>query len=366
MRRFIYTGMLVLGIAGAAAAPAAAQEEVKVVDHLTKQESQVKGMIESETTEGIKIKVGKDTKLIPPMDVNYVQYRLGDVKGYEYNAPYNKEKKALEPTTKPADRLQLLTEARKEYETLATKMAGNAGAVRFFQFRAAQALAELSKYDQTQTDPAITLLKTFKTDNDKGWELLPALKMLAELQERKGDVTEALQTYQELAKVPNLPKEMKQETDLLSAQLWMRSSKFDEAEKILDGLRTSLPPTDPQRATALVYLAQSQIALNKLNDVEANLKAALSATSEPAVQGLAHNALGDYYRKKGLNEEAFWEYLRVDALYSQDRNEHAKALYYLSKLFADVKKDKMKSQEYLDKLKLLDDTPFAKLAATEK
>ena len=76
--------------------------------------------------------------------------------------------------------------------------------------------------------------------------------------------------------------------------------------------------------------------------------------------------LGDFYRKKNLNEDAFWEYLRVDTLYSQNRNEHAKALYYLSKLFVDVKKDKVKSQEYLEKLKLLDGTEYAKKAATEK
>jgi hypothetical protein len=245
-------------------------------------------------------------------------------------------------------------------------MAGNANAVRFLQFRSAQALAELAKYDQTQIDPAIAVLKAFKADNDKGWELVPALKLLAELQEGKGDAAEALQTYQELTKVPNVPKEMKQEVDLLRAQLLLRTGKSEDAEKLLDGLRTSLAAADPQRATILVYLAQSQIAQNKMNDVEANLKAALAAAGEPAVKGLAHNVLGDYYRKKNMNEEAFWEYLRVDALYSQDRNEHAKALYYLSKLFADVKKDKGKAQEYLDKLKLLDDTPFAKLAATEK
>jgi lipopolysaccharide biosynthesis regulator YciM len=195
---------------------------------------------------------------------------------------------------------------------------------------------------------------------------VPALRLLAQLQEGKGDAADALQTYQELTKAPNLPKEMRQEIDLLRGQLYLRAGKFDDAEKLLDGLRTSLPASDPQRATALVYLAQAQIAMNKLGDVEANVKAALAGASDPAVKGLAHNTLGDYYRKKGLNEEAFWEYLRVDALYSQDRNEHAKALYYLAKLFADVKKDKGKSQECLDKLKLLDETPFAKLAATEK
>jgi len=366
MRRVIALNMLVVGLAVTAAGPAAAQEEVKVVDHVSKKESQVKGVIDSESPEGIKVKSGKDTTLVPAMDIKFVQYRLGDVKSYEYNMPFNKESKALDPATKPADRLQLLRDARGDFDALGAKMAGNPNAVRYFQFKSAQALAELSVYDVMQIDQAITVLKAFKADNDKGWELVPALKLLAEVQERKGDVAEARQTYLELVKIPNLPKEMKQDAELLIAQLSIRAGKLDDAEKILDGMRTNLAPNDPQRGVALVYLGQTQIALNKLAEVEATLKGALAATSEPSVKGLAHNALGDYYRKKNLNEEAFWEYLRVDALYSQDRNEHAKALYFLSKLFADVKKDKVKAQEYVDKLKLLDDTPYAKMAAAEK
>jgi tetratricopeptide (TPR) repeat protein len=366
MRRILALNVLVVGLAAVGAGPTAAQEEIKVVDHVSKKESLVKGAIDSESPEGIKVKSGKDTTLVPAVDVKYVQYRLGDVKSYEYSMPFNKESKALEPATKAADRLQLLRDARGEFDALGAKMAGNPNAVRFIQFKSAQVLAELSVYDVTQIDQAIAVLKAFKADNDKSWELVPALKLLAEVQERKGDVADARQTYLELVKIPNLPKEMKQDAELLIAQLSIRAGKLDDAEKILDGLRTSLAPNEPQRGVALVYLAQTQIALNKLNDVEATLKGALAATSEPLVKGLAHNALGDYYRKKNLNDDAFWEYLRVDALYSQDRNEHAKALYYLSKLFADVKKDKVKAQEYLDKLKLLDDTPHAKMAATEK
>jgi tetratricopeptide (TPR) repeat protein len=260
----------------------------------------------------------------------------------------------------------MLRDARGDFDALGAKMAGNANAVRYFQFKSAQVLAEISVYDVTQIDAAIAALKAFKGENDKAWELVPALKLLADAQERKGDVAEARLTYLELTKIPNLPKEMKQDAELLVAQLSIRAGKLDDAEKILDGLRSNLGPNDPQRGVALVYLAQTQIALNKLSDVDATLKAALAATSEPSVKGLAHNALGDYYRKKNQHEDAFWEYLRVDALYSQDRNEHAKALYYLSKLFVDVKKDKVKAQEYLDKLKLLDDTQYAKMAAAEK
>ncbi len=179
-------------------------------------------------------------------------------------------------------------------------------------------------------------------------------------------MAEARKTYVALGQIANLPKEMKVDADLLVSQLSLRSGQLDEAEKILDGLRTSLSPSDPQRAVALVYLGQVRIQRNQLNDVESDLKTAITNSSEPQVRTLAHNALGDYFRKKGMDEEAFWEYLRVDAMYSQDRSEHAKALYYLSKLFVEVKKDKVKSQECLERLKTLEGTEFARRAATEK
>jgi hypothetical protein len=367
MKAIIRLGAVVVGLVTLGSATLRAQqEEVKVLDHLTNKESVVKGAIESEGPEGIKIKVGNEAKLIPAADIRYVQYKLVNVKNYEYSAPFTAEAKALDPTTKPADKPKRLAEAQALFETLAPKLAKEPSAARFIQFKVIQVAVLQAKDDPTQIEPTIKLLMAFKKEHDKGWEIVPALKLLARMQEDKGDIAEARQTYLDLAKIPNLPKEVKQEADLLVAQLSLRSGKIDDAEEILDGLRTSLPATDPQRPFALVYLAQAQLSLNKLNDVETNLKAALAASSEPAVKCLAHNTLGDYYRKKNQNEEAFWEYLRVDALYPQDRNEHAKALYYLWKLFADVKKDKVKSQEYLDKLKLLEDTEYAKKVAAEK
>ena len=48
---------------------------------------------------------------------------------------------------------------------------------------------------------------------------------------------------------------------------------------------------------------------------------------------------------------AFWEYLRVDVLYNTDRYEHARALFHLSRLFREVKKDGDRADQYLATLK---------------
>ena len=102
---------LAFGLAAVSGGAVRAQEEIKTVDHLTKKESAVpiKGVIDSESPEGIKIKVGTETKLIPAADIKYVLYKLGaTVKGYEYNGPFGKETKALDPATKQPERLKLL------------------------------------------------------------------------------------------------------------------------------------------------------------------------------------------------------------------------------------------------------------------
>ena len=73
---------------------------------------------------------------------------------------------------------------------------------------------------------------------------------------------------------------------------------------------------------------------------EKELRTILAGTDDKSVKALAHNTLGDYYTKLKQDEDAFWEYLRVDTLFGEaDRNEHARALYHLIRLFREVKKD---------------------------
>ena len=85
------------------------------------------------------------------------------------------------------------------------------------------------------------------------------------------------------------------------------------------------------------------------------------------LKALAYNALGDYYLKSKQPDEAFWHYLRVDAVYTQDREEHARALYNLWKLFESVRGDAQRSNESLEKLedKSLAGTDYAARAEKE-
>ena len=130
-----------------------------------------------------------------------------------------------------------------------------------------------------------------------------------------------------------------------------------------------MPLGDPQRTRTQVFMVQCRVAQKKTNGAEKELKDAISGTSDSLIRGIAYNVLGDYYREKGQTEEAFWAYLRVDAMYNADATEHAKAIYYLSELFKDKKfgdrtGDPVRARNYRERLmdKRFADTEYQKKA----
>ena len=77
----------------------------------------------------------------------------------------------------------------------------------------------------------------------------------------------------------------------------------------------------------------------------------LAGSGDPSLRALIHNTLGDYLLKRNKPKDAFWEFLRVDVLYNTDKNEHARALYHLAKLFREDRKDGPRADACLEQLK---------------
>jgi hypothetical protein len=230
-------------------------------------------------------------------------------------------------------------------------------------------LADLEPENKAATKAALDALTEFKNNYSTGWQIVQALTMLGRMQEGEGNLDAARQAYEALANVPDAPPDVRRESELQVAQLLLRIKRYTEAEVKLKALAQSAAPDDPQRGLLQVYLVKAQLAQNKLDQVEASLKAAIAAAGDNTrLKATAHNLLGDYYLAKKQDEDALWEYLRVDALYPQEKDEHAKALYYLSKLFQSVQGNSFRAQQCLERLS---DTNFAgneyhRKATTEK
>ena len=324
----------------------------------------VSGTIVEESPAGIKIKVGKDAQLIPPEDILHVAYQLKDVTEIEFSTPYGKEQQALGLTGE--ERKKGLTEALTLYQALQKKLQASPNARRYIDYRIAMVAVDQVKDDSPKTPAAIEALKAFCSANGGGWEIVPATKTAARLLEDSGDKAGARQVYEQLAANPDVPKAIQLSTNLLVARMLVRDKKYPEAEQKLKAVLAGTMD-EKQRAYVQVYLAQTQVAQGNIKDAEKPLRDAAKGDGDDDLKALAYNALGDYYLKSNQPDEAFWQYLRVDALYNQDREEHARALYNLWKLFDSARSDPQRARECLEKLKdkSLDGTEYHDLAVKE-
>jgi hypothetical protein len=364
MKRFATPAALAASFLLASAATVGAQQdEVTYYDRAEKKEVRTGGTIEEETTAGIRFKSKGAAKLIPTPDVRSVAYRSDRVPLVDFHSLAGRESRALAIGEKAESRRKTLAEVLKGYEEMAPKLKDAPAAQRYVQFKIAAVKFQLSRDDPAQLDAATAALGAFKTDHGKTWETVPCLMMLALALEDKGDPESAVRAYRELVALPGLPADLQREAAVLEGKLLLRAQKFADAEKKFQDLLTSSTARDPQEAALLVLRTQSRIGQGKLEGVEEQLRTALQAGDDAAVKAMAYNTLGDYYLKKGEPEDAFWNYLKVDLLYGQDREEQARALYHLARLFESVKSDSVRGQQCLERLRQLEGTEYQRKAA---
>lgn len=364
MKRLL-SALVLVGLFGlAAGSPARAQDKVRYYDRAKKMEVTVDRVtIQEETPSQIAFKVGARTEKVPSADVLEVTYKIPVTLSAEYRKPGNKEDKARQAAAegKEDERKKLTEETVKEYEELLPKLNEVKSAQRNAQYKLVQFVAWAAEDDPTQVKPAITAGQKFLKDHTDGWQVVSVAKLVARLQASSGDLAEAQKTYAWLADQPVAP-EIKQECDLLVVKALIDNNKHADAEAKLKELKKSLPPDDPQAQRVQVYLAGCEAARGNAQDAEKQLQDIIQKSSDADVKALAYNTLGDCLRKTNTPEaldNAMWNYLWVDVLYNQDKQEHAHALYYLSKLFDQVRKDPTRAEEC--RKRLVDDKQFAGL-----
>jgi tetratricopeptide (TPR) repeat protein len=340
-------GLLLLGLATATLVRA---EDMVTFKGKSPKGETVKGTIEREGPGGIRIKDKRETHDIPALNILSVVYDQKKTDALSFRGPFSK----LETLSraKPDDRRKQIPELLKDLRELEAKFNDTPKIERHLQYCICQVRLLEAVDDPKRKDDAIAALTAFKTKHRDGWQIVPVLKALAQLQEEKGDVDGALQSYEALTTLPDVPKDLKRTSELFVGQMLMRRGRYPEAEKKWQALlKDGIAPNDPQRPLYQAVLIQSKIGQNKLDGTEPELRKLLGASDDATLKAMVYNTLGDYYEKKGNKEEAFWQYLRVDVMYSQDLNEHARALYHLSKLFDNPKNDPVRAKQCREKLK---------------
>jgi hypothetical protein len=306
-------------------------------------------VITDESVKGIKVKGGTDT--IAPDDIDDVDYspRLEPASiRVEYNNAATTEKNALKGAKEK--RLEQLGDAISKYqEVLGKAPKDQLYARRHLAFKIAYLTAQLGLGSDKQLYrvDGIKKLNDFKKENPDSWQFTPALMTLIRLHAEQKDFAAMRAAVKELA-AANVPDKVKGEARMLVVRHFMelgktllREKKGDEAEKQfgeakaeLDGLLAGLPKDSPLRMPAELALAQCKaITKDKKDEATKELKKLLEKVTDKDSRAVIYNTLGEIYYDDGQLQDARWQFLWVDVIYNQDKEEHAKALYYLWKIF---------------------------------
>ena len=187
-----------------------------------------------------------------------------------------------------------------------------------------------------------TLLKFFARYNKSTYHAYECAEILGDLAVANQDFEEAGKRYGYLAKAPW--KDYQMRSSVLQASAMLGQGKYAEAKTKFDDVVAS-PLDDPaaqeQKRQAMVGQA---LCLAETGDPAAGIKLVQQVIGSnepqqnPALFGRAYNSLGRCYLKSNKPKDALLAYLHVDVLFYQDPETHAEALYYLTKLWTDVKK----------------------------
>jgi hypothetical protein len=354
MKPLLTTAALLISLAVLSAPAARAQDKVRYFDRKTQKNVEKSGSVTEESPAGVTFKAVGDPKplTISAGDIAEVEYAVKDGDKFgrlEWNSPNNFLKNARTAPS-PAKRRELLDKALDDYRTLVPLVKDDRKLARHVQFGIAEVLAMQAEADPKKLDPALEQVKKFRETYTDGWQVVKATKLLVRLLEQKGDEAGVQAAYAELGDNEAVPKEVRQEFGLLAARNLIRKNKHAEAAAKLKAVKEGMEPNDPQMLKLKVYQAACDTAAGKYDGVEKSINEVIESGADSDVKALARNTLGDYFRARGDKEKAFWEYLWVDVHYNQDREELSRALYHLSKLFAEVRQDKVRAKECLERL----------------
>jgi thioredoxin-like negative regulator of GroEL len=349
-------------------APAArAQDEITYYDRAMKKEAKATGAIQSENPGEIVIKpaTGVGSKNIPAIDVLDVFYNVPQRHKLDYRSAINREG-AAEKATKEADRKKELGAALTKYQDLLGNLT-DAKVKRHLQFKIAKVMALQAEEEGSGVEAAVDKLRLFLQENRQCWQVTQCSELLARFQIKRKDWEGAQKTYEDLAATMDISGEIKLEAELKAAQMMVRAKKFSNAQKKLDGLVKEVAPDSPQAVRLQMSQAEIMSAEGKTDVAVKKLEGILAQATDPDLKALAYNTLGDCYQDARRNKDALYSYLWVDVIYHQNRQEHARAVYHLAKLFKELKDDK-RAQQYREKLEstLFAGSEYQKMLAGEK
>jgi tetratricopeptide (TPR) repeat protein len=301
----------------------------------------LEGTIKSEDAKAVvvtplKKKVDETIPSVEIVDIIYesVSPTSLSLKGGAYRAAKDAEKEAdTEDAAKQKAALAVaLTNYTKTLKEMKRDTQAQKYAARHLEFKVALLSLKVAT-DLTSTDRAVTKLQAFKTSFPTSWQINQVMPLIAQTQMDSKDWAEAAKTFQEMSEMDAFAADVRREAELMVVTVAVRAKDLDLANKRLDALAKKAGK-DPVFVSRIeMARAEVMIGGNKIKEAIPLLQGVIKSNNDKQTKALAHNALGECYYKAERYNEALWEFLWVDAVFNQDRNQHAKALFYLWKTF---------------------------------
>ena len=223
------------------------------------------------------------------------------------------------------------------FSRLAKESSGKVFLERAAQFGQISSLAKQAMRDATRGEAAIQGLEDFRKQNPDSRYHYAIHEMLGQLYRAKKDGASARAAFAELGSAPWLEFQLKAKN--YEARLLLDAGELDRAlEKFEEVIKSAGEAMEERirRFDALVGQADCLVKKKKFQEAEPVLRDVIanSSSEDAAIHAAAFNLLGDVMRDTGREKESLYCYLYVDTFYGGERQEHAKALCYLSLLWA--------------------------------
>ncbi len=293
----------------------------------------VRGQVQSESPTEVVVALGNSTTSVPTDQIVSIRYD---------GQPATIQ---LGETRESAGQL---AEAADLFKKAAAEAADRPYVMQMALFREASALADLALVEPDRVKDAKDKLTRFVRTYPKSRHIIPAREDLARLQLGTGDFAGAEATIADLAKLPRAADR----AAVLRAKVFARQGRHDDAISELDRLIATFPDRSVGQREARLAKAESLVGLKKFKEAETLVRQVIAAApaEDVAAQSAACNTLGDCLRADNRPKEALLAYLHTDLLYSKDKQEHPRALFYIEKLFRQLKQDG-RADEYGQRLR---------------
>lgn len=334
-RRPILIAALALVLMGPAALVRAADEVVLVPKSTVKTSTpgRVRGQIQSESPTEVRIQATVGGPTTVPVD------QIAEIR-YDGLTPSF----VLAETREGAGSL---AEAADLYQKAAGEASGKPLVERAAQYARARLLAQLAEGDPARVSEAVSALDAFTTAHPDSRQIVPALETLARLALSTNDMTRADRATARLAAIPGAGDR----ATILQTRLLTRQGKSQEALSAIDRILTQLPAGSTDRREALLARAEALAGQKKFDEAREVVQQVIQdAPPEDPAQAAAYNTLGDCLRSAGKPKDALLAYLHTDILYSKDRDQHARALAQIVRLWRELNETTF-ANEALQRLK---------------